>query len=502
MEALDNAPILVRILPGLLGLSIILYIALGGEPRVLYIVVFLLAGVVLKFTGGSLKSAIRAKILSEYNDTISIDETDTDREKTVFHLMFKDREVIPKIEDFLLSRSISRPDNQYMLVQLFRGGNRNSFLIVEGSGIELESEVLETALTSFLDGVQVRPGEGTILSICGSFSFHDSQDRIFLGYRLDSPRLEPLYLTSEDIVGHIGIFGSTGSGKSTTLRAIARRMIEKNLFSIIVFDWTGEHRVLVREGVRVVDVSSGEIPADILSCNLEKATSIPMDILSRALELTEPQTYLLGKIIGDSSSLKDLYERVSHIPEESKWDKEVKRALQRKLGLLVLGEGERVFSGCPIDKLLSSKHIVLDLSGIIAPYIKRLYVIMVLSTLFNYAYQEYKKGIRREFVLFLDEIHNLGRGAEIIVTILSEARKYGIHVVYATQSPSNLDNRLLLNTNTKIVHSIKSNIDKRIILDSLGLDSEWFQRIDKFARGTALLQCSSQPQPVLVEVKP
>ena len=508
MDWFERAPIVLRLIPAIIAIALIAYISKVPSAIVLLIIglAFLIAVISLyRLNAGNITAKIRFPSQSGLGNRLT--EEESRENPKVFQIIYEDPIVGSKIEDFLLSRSTSRPSNKYAILHEFVSGSKTTYLIINGEGQDVESEIIESAIVSFLEGVSIRPVKSsnlTELMSSRSNKIRHDRDRVFIGYRLDTPRLEPVYLYYRDFEGHIGIFGSTGSGKSTTLRVLASRLINQyNEGMVLVFDWTGEHRMLASKGFKVIDVSTGELPADILSCNGEDKKDYAFEVLTRALDLTEPQAYLLSRVLPTARNLRELYDMVLELPEDSRWDREVKRALQRKLGMLVLNEGRRIFRDCPEDLARRSlSRIVLDLSNIMSLHARKLYVVMMLSIIFTEAYRRYSsQGENVPFTfVFIDEVQNISMASDILAVILSEARKYGVHIIYATQSPSIMDSRLLLNTNTKIVHSLKSNKDKKLILETMGMDADWFSKLDKLPTGTAILQSISQPQPILVEI--
>ncbi len=396
-------------------------------------------------------------------------------------------------EDFmkllLFLRKRINKNNIYNIILYFRNNDIPLVRIdIVGSRAHVESEIFETAVSSFLTKIKIRK-LNNIDKI--------NNNGIYLGRRLDSPLSDLVFLSETDIEGHIGIFGGTGTGKSTTLRTLYHRMAELG-YKVVVVDWTGEHSSAATQDCVVVNPLEGGLPVDILSCGFERGENVAVEGLVRALDLTEPQTYLLQRIIKQyGGSLERVYEGLDSIPEYSKWDREVKRALQRKIGLLLSKSVRKAFVGCGAGLLhAQEKSIIVDVSRIPGLYERRAYVLLFLSLLYI-VHVERGMGVDKR-VIFIDESHNVS--SSIFNTILAESRKYGLWMVYATQSPALIGDSALLNTSTKIVHAIRSQKDKRVLLDSMGLCEEWMSRLDKLPRGTALLQSPSYTQPILVEI--
>ncbi|MEM0200022.1 MAG: DUF853 domain-containing protein, partial [Saccharolobus sp.] len=69
------------------------------------------------------------------------------------------------------------------------------------------------------------------------------------------------------------------------------------------------------------------------------------------------------------------------------------------------------------------------------------------------------------------------------------------------QSPSLLSQTVIKNTNIKIIHSIKSDIDKKAIRDTLSLDDRLAQSLDKLDVGEAIVSTPKLKIPIIVKIK-
>ncbi len=84
---------------------------------------------------------------------------------------------------------------------------------------------------------------------------------------------------------------------------------------------------------------------------------------------------------------------------------------------------------------------------------------------------------------------------------MAESRKYRLHIAIATQSPSSIPNGVLLNSNTKVVHALRSPRDKEVISQTMNLHYGLLEELDKLRTGEALVQSPSTPRPALVRVE-
>ncbi|MEB3846662.1 MAG: ATP-binding protein [Desulfurococcales archaeon] len=431
----------------------------------------------------------------------------------IYKLKVSKPEASEKLNSLILERS-RRSKASYTVLLSYKSGDTGALLLICGGRTEvfLESEIFESILASTLSHVRAErtststPEVYRLVDRLSSMADSGSRLRpptlqtsrttspsgiVRLGSRIDTPIPLPVYLNHEDIEGHIGVFGSTGSGKSTTLRKISIDL-GRNGFKVIMLDWTGEHASrFSRLGWAILEPRSIGLPVDAL---LESPLSRQMlvDILSGALGLSEPQSFLLARVLEESKpgNLIGLISSIASWPEQSNWDREVKRALYRKIELL---------------KYFNNKYstprgdsYVIDISRIPSVRLRKAYALIFITSIYYKA--KSKKGNQRT-IIAVDEAHNLFLGeSSIMEEILSESRKYNLHVIYATQSPSIIQTRIFLNTNTKIVHALRSQRDKQVIQQAMSLEDKKLALLDKLARGEALVQSPTIPEPILVKI--
>ena len=428
-----------------------------------------------------------------------------------YKMKILDYENSDKLNSLLVERS-KRTTASYIVISLYSGGGVSPLLLIcgEDRDVEKEKEIIETIVGSTMKEVRLEPdrsiteyikinklkilrGYNTPLRLPTYIENNYIKNCIYkIGWRLDTPLPEPVYLCEEDIEGHIGIYGSTGSGKSTTLRKISDELMESG-WKIIIIDWTGEHTASFKnKGLHVIDPRWTLIPINTFLRDVTGRQTLA-EILADALGLSEPQTFMLSKIIEKIklNNLKDIVSAVEIWPEESNWDREVKRGLYRKIILLKNLNYKNIYT--------PDRSAIVDISRLNSPRLKRLYA-MLLITYLNYIK---RKDFTGKILLVIDEAHNLFFGeSKVLEDILSESRKYGLHVIYATQAPSLIPERIFLNTNTKIVHALRSQKEKIVIQNTMSLNERFVEILDKLSKGEAILQSPSIPKPILVKINP
>ena len=313
----------------------------------------------------------------------------------------------------------------------------------------------------------------------------------------------PVGITEDELVRHIAIFGATGSGKTNTSALLASQVAQKG-YTVIILDWYGEYSQYLRDFLRL----HGNLPA-INPLGIAKVEELT-DLLGHALDLTEPQKFLLYLVLMRLKSLgrfdlQLLLDIVKELEDSSSWMRDVKYALIRKLILMFSEEGNKLFNSNgrgveELGNLLVDKRVIVDLSTIESETLRRLYGLFVL--LF-FAHYKMKKKNDKKSLIIIDEAQNyfVENKNIVIDRILREYRKFGISLCLVTQSPSAVSDDVLKNTSVKIIHSIKSNLDKRILSESTALPKELSDYLDKLDPGEAICSCSSEKLPVLIKIK-
>lgn len=324
---------------------------------------------------------------------------------------------------------------------------------------------------------------------------------IELGDMLVHNQTVPTGIRSTDVIRHIGIFGSTGSGKSNTATIIANELSNKG-FNIIVLDWHGEYS-------NKLDNYMLYNYRNIYRINPLKFNDIDdiIDILGDVLQLTDPQRFLLFLVISKlrkdkKFTLTDMLDVLRNTEDQSNWMREVKYALARKLYPLFSTKGKLLFSADinpEITDLLSKKGIVFDLSFINNIRLRKLYGLFLIKYITDF-YMNNKPD--KKLLLIIEEAHNFFNiENDFIDKLISEIRKFGVGLCIISQSPSSISSAVMKNTNIKIIHSIKSDIDKKMLRDSLSLSDNLYSALDKLDVGEAILSAPNTKTPLLIKIR-
>lgn len=348
-----------------------------------------------------------------------------------------------------------------------------------------------------------------------NYSIKDGLDRegIFIGETSRTKIRARYSIPVRDLVRHIAIFGSTGSGKSTTAATIAYRAARRGVRTYIL-DWHGEYREIIGGPyVREVRIESLSV---LESLPVFRSPTHLAEVFETVLELTPAQSYVLGRVLNRlrdrEISFERIYDEISVFPEEARWVSETKLSLLRKIEPL-LDDGGGGGDGEVVRELSEKREGVgvFDLSGIERTSMRSLATLLIIKSLSMIKQESYRgQDLRRLSdraidLIVVDEAHHVfkrSEGSSVIRDLLAEIRKYSIGLVIVTQSPSTIGDDVMKNTNTKIIHSIRSDVDRKILRDSMVVSREIEEVIPLLEVGEAVVSTASNPHPIIVKVSP
>lgn len=500
-DALDRAPFRVRL--AVVSASAGLVAAVAGSAHI---------GLAAVAVGGAL--AATGIIVGGLKGRLPRRRGGGERLLVVYEVELADSESAQQLARLVEERSRVSPA-RYLVASVVDAGLSRVLVAIHSHRAEdlaVESEVFKTLVMSTVRGARIKevgnveaePLEALLRQpatgrparppvIHGSGAYGNPQGLI-LGERLDGLVREPVTLTRADVEGNIAVFGATGAGKSTTLSRIAVGAWRDLHMRVVVMDWSGEYaEKLSHAGVPFHTINplrgGGIDPLKVFT-----SPEALVSAISTSLSLSEPQEYILMRILERSRphSLDELVALIEGWGEDSKWDREVKRGLLRKIGSLTWGSWAPAFRGEP--PINGDGITVVEAYRIDGVTARRSYVNFMLSML---------DRLHGDTLAVIDEAHNLvPNGDGFLGLVMSESRKRGLHVAIATQSPSLLSPRLLTNANTKIIHRIGSNADLDLVRSVTRVPRDVEARLPRLPTGVALVQAPSLQQPVLARIIP
>lgn len=332
-------------------------------------------------------------------------------------------------------------------------------------------------------------------------------------------RIAPLNLKDDVFKKHVAIYGSTGSGKTTTAKHILRELARLG-YSFTVLDWHNEYRRLAEElNGRVLELGSFslDIINPIESENLSEHVAIVTDIFDQIYNFTPSQSYMFREVLLQTLIEKELGIKThdplaSFIEALEKWsiksfyENETKFALLRRLKPLITGQNREIF--CNRDKLISIRDIlrgvtVFELGDIVEVDMRKLTSLFILAMIYEF---RLKNRDEKCHFIVLEEAHNIlpYRRREAPPTIAEklflEMRKFNESLILISQFPSQISPEVVKSTGLKISHRICEGEESKILMDIMGLSQADYDLLKRLPPGYGFLIAEGIPKPILLSV--
>jgi hypothetical protein len=325
-----------------------------------------------------------------------------------------------------------------------------------------------------------------------------------------------------ELTRHVGIFGSTGSGKTTLSKNILRELI-RNKIPFIVFDWEKNYRDLVQKNQNVKIFTIGADASPFYFNYFKMPDGITYKEYVKNIIEVFNKAYLGG--VGSDSVLLKVFDsayRQHEVPttqdaldildddmrggklrgREMLW----KQSSLRMLEFLTYGGTGDIFNVndfYPIENLLKD-HVVFELGALASHNDKRFFVEMF--TLWYWLYKE-QQGIEDEklkHVIVFEEFHNIVENSDkedLIQKIFRMIRKYGTALVVIDQTPSLIPNPIFENIYSKITFSLNHKRNVTAIADAMFMDYGQTKYIGLLETGQAICRLMGRyNHPFLIDI--
>ncbi|MCD6223061.1 MAG: ATP-binding protein [Thermoplasmata archaeon] len=349
-------------------------------------------------------------------------------------------------------------------------------------------------------------------------------DGIYIGLLKDTNM--KVFLSPESIIKrHLCILAKSGSGKSYVMGVIVEEMIKKGL-PVVIIDAHGEYtslrhpnldkqefKAMKKFGVKprsyiknVVEFSpliarnKNAVPLFLDELNMEfdeilqlvpKATPLQRGILYEAYKIAKEEKRVY--------KLEDIIEIVRQAKSNAKWN---------LLPQLEQIYATKIFSPnyTPIEEIVKKKRCsIINLKGT-PPHIQEILVAQLLNRIF----EERRKENIPPLLIVIEEAHRYcperGEGksmaGDIIKTIATEGRKFGVGLAIITQRPARVDKNVISQCNTHIILRTTNPNDLKAVISSVeGLTSSAASEIQRLPVGTAIIAGLPLQAPIFVEVR-
>lgn len=319
---------------------------------------------------------------------------------------------------------------------------------------------------------------------------------------------------------HVSILAKTGAGKSYMASVLIEEILEKKI-PLLIIDTHGEYSSLkfpndskkdmdrmkkfgikprgygsqvqefgdinTNDDLMPLKLNEEMTKQDILHLMPGKLTSNQMSVLYSALKNIKPIT------------ISSLFMELENEDNKAKWN---------LVNVIDYLEKLEIFSAdfTQYNELIQpGKCSIINLKGI-EPEVQQIVVYKLLKDLF----EERKKGRIPPFFGVIEEAHNYcpergfgeAKSADIIRTIASEGRKFGLGLCVITQRPARIEKSVLSQCNTQIILKVTNPNDLKSIMSSVeGITSETEENIRNLLIGTAMI-AGVVDSPLVVNIRP
>lgn len=345
-------------------------------------------------------------------------------------------------------------------------------------------------------------------------------------------------LDKQNLNKHVFITGVTGSGKTTTCQRI---LLDSGMPFMVIEPAKTEYRILTeiyddiliftlgRDNIAPFRINPFEFykhenissRVDMIKATLEAAfdmeAAIPQIIESSIYECYENYGWNIATNENENfddpfkegvysfPTLSDLINQVERNVKSQGFDDRMKNdyigSIKARLqGLLVGSKGLMLNCKRSVNfKELIKRRVILELEEIKNGAEKSLLMGFVLINLNEAIKASYLEDTNFKHITLVEEAHRLlskyeigdssskKQGVEAFSDMLAEVRKYGESLIIVDQIPDKLTADVLKNTNTKIVHKIFAEDDKRAIGNTMALEKEQMEFLSNLDVGRAIV---------------
>ncbi len=325
---------------------------------------------------------------------------------------------------------------------------------------------------------------------------------------------------------HCSILAKTGAGKSYTGGVILEELLDRNV-PLLIIDPHGEYSTL--------KLPNEDKPASFERYGISpKGYASQITVYTPANKLLNPAADSLFRLNGVNLSIKDfvhifqedasqtqtgiLFEAISKLKAEKqtytiediifevgqnkskvKWNVINRLESLRETG--ILSDKATAIS----ELVQAGRASIIDMKGV-DPGLQATIVAKLCSDLF----EARKLNTVLPCMLVVEEAHNFcpEKGFEKIVstdilrTIASEGRKFGLGLMVISQRPARVDKNILSQCNTQIIMKVTNPNDLKAISKGLeGISSDVEEDIKRLSPGVAMIVSTYIERPILVDIR-
>jgi hypothetical protein len=313
---------------------------------------------------------------------------------------------------------------------------------------------------------------------------------------------------------HTGIFGKTGSGKTTLSIRILRELCKHN-HPFLIFDYKRNYRDLLKhpefkdQEILVFTVGRNDVVPFYFNPKQGPAGVEEYVWIKQLSEIIE-KVYLLGPGAidifmesADKATFKEMQNRVLKQKKRGRemlWAASCRRTLT-SINYPGLGEMVNCDRGYPIPELLNKK-VILELDGLSGS--DQAFVIgSLLLWIYHYRMRQPEREVLKHFMI-IEEAHHLflrtRQEEDIADVIMREIRELGEAIIIIDQHPSKMSVSALGNLSTKCALTLSLNQDVKAIANAMLLDTKEQKYLSMLTLGQCVCRSDRFAKPVLLSI--
>ena len=321
-------------------------------------------------------------------------------------------------------------------------------------------------------------------------------------------------IREKEWIRHCGIFGKTGSGKTTLTINIIRELCRKD-HPFLIFDYKRNYRDLLNhpefkdQEILIFTVGRNEGVPFYFNPKIPPE-GIEEYVWTKQLSAIIEKVYFLGlgaaDVLMESSEYKTFQEMHQKVLKQKKkarellWWASVKRTLNA-INYPGLGEMVNCYPGYPIPELLNKK-VILELDGLSG--CDQAFVIgTLLLWIYHYRMRQPEREVLKHFMI-IEEAHHLflksRQEEDIADVIMREIRELGESMIIIDQHPSKMSVSALGNLATKFTLAMSLNQDVMAIANAMLLDPNQKKYLSMLTLGRAICRSDRLTQPILLSI--
>lgn len=287
---------------------------------------------------------------------------------------------------------------------------------------------------------------------------------------------------SKAITEHIGVFGTTGSGKSNLVKVLASSVIDNGNYGLLIFDVHNEYygdlakHPHAAERLSVYNPNPQDDHAARLTINFEEVD--PEDIMACA-SFTEPQLDAIYKLssVWQENWMNYLlkYDTVDIVDElagctgqkfNSRTISKIKSVCWNLEQELKIETAQQTTIEQMLKELEQGKIVLIELKNVGPVGEQALSTLLSKKLLQNYAGKsEAERSLVKPVLIVLEEAHRfLGKKEHttnnVFARLVSEARKFNLGMCVVDQQPRLLADKVLSQLNTLFILGLASKADR------------------------------------------